>query len=113
IKILFDKLQTITSPVQTKNMDKTNVIYGSETKVLDGSEYITDELLGKKFNIRARSFYQVNHGQTEKLYKEALKIVDLKGDETIIDTYCGIGTIGQVAADHVKKIIGKIGRAHV
>ncbi|HIV81925.1 MAG TPA: 23S rRNA (uracil(1939)-C(5))-methyltransferase RlmD [Candidatus Salinicoccus merdavium] len=106
IKILVEKFPTITSAVQNINMDKTNVIYGSETKVLHGSEYITDELLGKKFNIRARSFYQVNHGQTEKLYKEALKIADLKGDETIIDTYCGIGTIGQVAADHVKKIIG-------
>src|SRR5699024_5194606 len=82
IKILVEKFPTITSAVQNINMDKTNVIYGSETKVLHGSEYITDELLGKKFNIRARSFYQVNHGQTEKLYKEALKIADLKGDET-------------------------------
>jgi 23S rRNA (uracil1939-C5)-methyltransferase len=106
IQILMEKFPMITSVVQNINKDKTNVIYGSETKVLYGNEYITDELLGKKFKIRTRSFYQVNHEQTEKLYKEALKLADLKGDETIIDTYCGIGTIGQVAADHVKKLIG-------
>src|SRR5699024_6762404 len=68
--------------------------------------YITDTLLGKEFKIRDRSFYQVNHEQTEKLYQIALDLADLSGDETIIDTYSGIGTIGHVASTKVKKIIG-------
>lgn len=96
----------VTSIVQNVNTEKTNVIFGNKTNILYGQDYITDTLLGKKFRIRARSFYQVNHEQTEKLYKEALEAADLKGDETIIDTYCGIGTIGLCASDKAERIIG-------
>lgn len=106
IEMLNELFPEVTSIIQNINTKKTNVIYGNETKVLYGKSYITDELLGKKFKIKARSFYQVNHSQTEKLYKKAIEIADLKGTETIMDTYCGIGTIGQCAADNVKKIIG-------
>ncbi|MFC3418582.1 23S rRNA (uracil(1939)-C(5))-methyltransferase RlmD [Salinicoccus hispanicus] len=96
----------VTSIVQNVNDKKTNVIFGDETITLHGKDYITDELLGKQFHIKARSFYQVNHAQTEKLYQKAIDLADLKGDETIIDTYCGIGTIGLCASDKAKKIIG-------
>ena len=74
--------------------------------MLLGHDFITDTLLGQSFKIRDRSFYQVNHAQTEKLYQIGLDMADLSGDETIIDTYSGIGTIGLAASDRVKKIIG-------
>lgn len=106
IHILINKYPAITSIVQNINTSKTNVIYGNDTVTLYGDEYITDTLLGKKFKIRTKSFYQVNHSQTETLYKEALKVAGLEGDETIMDTYCGIGTIGQCASGHASKIIG-------
>ncbi|WP_040608867.1 23S rRNA (uracil(1939)-C(5))-methyltransferase RlmD [Salinicoccus carnicancri] len=106
INAIIESFPMVTSIVQNINPDKTNVIFGDRTNVLYGKDYITDTLLGKKFRIRARSFYQVNHEQTEKLYREALEAADLKGDETIIDTYCGIGTIGLSATDRAGKIIG-------
>lgn len=106
IKMLNKEFPEVTSVVQNINTEQTNVIYGNKTNILYGNSYITDELLGKKFKIRARSFYQVNHSQTERLYSKAIELADLKGTETIMDTYCGIGTIGQCAADYVKKIIG-------
>lgn len=105
-KAIVETFPMVTSIVQNINPEKTNVIFGSKTNILYGQDYITDTLLGKKFRIKARSFYQVNHEQTEKLYKKALEAADLKGDETIIDTYCGIGTIGLCASDQAEKIIG-------
>ena len=105
-KALKEKYPNIKSVIQNINDEKTNVIFGKRSIVLLGQEYITDTLLGKEFKIRDRSFYQVNHEQTEKLYQIALDLADLSGDETIIDTYSGIGTIGLVASKKVKKIIG-------
>jgi 23S rRNA (uracil1939-C5)-methyltransferase len=106
IKMLKETFPEVTSIIQNVNTKQTNVIYGNETITLYGQSYITDELLGKHFRIEARSFYQVNHSQTEKLYQKAIELADLKGTETVLDTYCGIGTIGQCAADHVKEVIG-------
>lgn len=106
IKEITEAFPMVTSVVQNINDKKTNVIFGDETITLFGDDYITDTLLGKQFHIKARSFYQVNHAQTEKLYQKAIDLADLKGDETIIDTYCGIGTIGLCASDKAKKIIG-------
>lgn len=106
IKALREEFQAIKSIVQNINDEKTNVIFGKRSIVLLGKEYITDTLLGREFKIRDRSFYQVNHEQTEKLYQIGLDLADLNGDETIIDTYSGIGTIGLAASDRVKKIIG-------
>src|SRR5690625_113785 len=105
-KAMTETFPMVTSIVQNINPDRTNVIFGDRTNILYGEDYITDTLLGKKFRIRARSFYQVNHEQTEKLYRKALEAADLKGDEIIIDTYCGIGTIGLSASEHAGKIIG-------
>lgn len=105
-KAIIETFPMVTSILQNINPEKTNVIFGSKTNNLYGNEYITDTLLGRKFRIKAKSFYQVNHEQTEKLYRKALEAADLKGDETIIDTYCGIGTIGLCASDQAEKIIG-------
>ncbi len=68
--------------------------------------YIEDVLCGKRFRLSPGSFYQVNSVQTEKLYNRAVKYADLKKKETIIDAYCGIGTIGIIASAHAKKVIG-------
>ena len=106
VKTLTQEYSEIKSIVQNINDKNTNVIFGRQNHVLFGTEYITDTLLGKQFKIRANSFYQVNHRQTEKLYQLAIDAADLTGDEVIVDTYCGIGTIGLSVADKVHQLIG-------
>ncbi|WP_300560936.1 23S rRNA (uracil(1939)-C(5))-methyltransferase RlmD [Companilactobacillus sp.] len=88
------------------NEKKTNVILGNEMMLLAGSPYIDDELLGHAYRISPRSFYQVNPIQTQKLYQLAIDKADLKGNETVVDAYSGIGTIGLSLADKVKKVTG-------
>ena len=68
--------------------------------------YIEDVLCGCTFRISSKSFYQVNPIQTEILYKKALELAGLTGKETVIDAYCGIGTIGIIASKQAKKVIG-------
>lgn len=106
VKALKEKFPNVKSIVQNINDEKTNVIFGRRSIVLSGHDYITDTVLGKSFKIRDRSFYQVNHEQTEKLYQIGLDMAGLNGDETIIDTYSGIGSIGLTASGRVSKIIG-------
>ncbi len=96
----------VVSLQQNINSKQTNVILGDKTQVLAGKEYITDQLNGLKFEISARSFYQVNPTQTEKLYQEAIKRAGLTGNETVIDAYCGIGTISLSMVKHAKKVYG-------
>lgn len=88
------------------NKEKTNVILGTDTKVLYGQDYITDYIGQIKYNISLPSFYQVNHGQTEKLYEKVLEFADLKGKETVWDMYCGIGTISLFLAQKAAKVYG-------
>lgn len=95
---------SVRSIVHNVNMVSTNVIFGDETNVVWGSEYIYDELDGLRFAISARSFYQVNPVQTVTLYRKALEYAALTGQEKVIDAYCGIGTISLFlarAAEHV------------
>ena len=82
------------------------MILGEKTKTVWGSDTITDELLGKKFVISPNSFYQVNRAQCEKLYSKAAEYASLNGSETVLDLYCGVGTIGITMADKAKQIIG-------
>lgn len=88
------------------NKENTNVILGKKSVVIYGDEHITDKLLGKTFAISPNSFYQVNHNQCEKLYSKAIELADLNGSETLLDLYCGVGTIGISMADKVKKLVG-------
>jgi 23S rRNA (uracil1939-C5)-methyltransferase len=88
------------------NKEKTNVILGNETKIIWGEENIKDQLLGKTFLISPNSFYQVNRSQCEKLYSTAKEYASLTGNETLIDLYCGVGTIGLTMADSVKELVG-------
>ena len=103
-------LPEVKSVVQNVNTKKTNVIFGEETRVLWGNEYIYDFIGDIKFAISARSFYQVNPEQTKVLYDKALEYADLTGEESVIDAYCGIGTISLFLAQKANK---EIGRAHV
>ena len=96
----------VVSVQQNINPDQTNVILGKTTKVMRGRNYIQDQLNGLTFNISAQSFYQVNPVQTEKLYARAVELADLHGDETVIDAYCGIGTISLSLAKAAKKVYG-------
>lgn len=99
-------LQHVKSIVQNINPKKTNVIFGDETTVIWGEEYIYDTIGGIKFAISARSFYQVNPEQTKVLYDKALEYAELNGEETVIDAYCGIGTISLFLAKQAKKVYG-------
>lgn len=96
----------VTSIMQNVNSQKTNVIFGNETIVLDGKPFIVDTIGGINFEISARSFYQVNAEQTEVLYKQALDYAQLTGDESVIDAYCGIGTISLFLAQQAKEVYG-------
>ena len=88
------------------NRADSNVILGDTTEVLWGSETITDELLGKRFAISPNAFYQVNHAQCERLYAKAAEYAALTGTETLVDLYCGAGTIGLTMAESAKQLFG-------
>src|SRR5690606_27736836 len=90
---IIEEIPGVKSIVQNINPKKTNVIFGDVTNVLWGEEVIYDFIGDIKFAISARSFYQVNPEQTKVLYDKALEYADLSGKESVIDAYCGIGTI--------------------
>lgn len=96
----------MTSITLSPNTRQTNVIMGDSFDILWGSGYITDYIGGVKYQISPLSFYQVNPVQTENLYSLALEYADLKGDETVWDLYCGIGTISLFLAQKAKKVYG-------
>lgn len=96
----------ITSIVLNVNDKKTSMVLGEKEKVLYGKGYIEDELCGRKFRISPKSFYQINSVQTEYLYGKAMELAALTGKERVIDAYCGIGTIGLVAAKEAGEVIG-------
>ena len=105
-KALVTAHPEITTIVQNINMKDTSMVIGDRNQVIYGKGYIEDILCGKRFRISPGSFYQVNPEQTEVLYGKAIKYADLKKKETVIDAYCGIGTIGIAASDRAKKVIG-------
>ncbi len=102
----LQRIPNIKSVVLNENCENTNVILGNRCKTLWGNDYIEDVLCGVKIRLSPLSFYQVNHDCAELLYDKALEYVDAKGDETVLDLYCGAGTIGLSMAKKVKKIIG-------
>ena len=87
-------------------VSSTSVVLGEAEKVLYGKGYILDTLCGKTYALSPRSFYQINHSQTEVLYGLAVEAAHLTGKEVVLDAYCGIGTIGLTAADHAKQVVG-------
>ena len=89
-----------------RNRERTNVPLTGELITLWGADHIEDRLLGRTFEISARSFYQVNHAQCEALYRGAADFAALTGDERLLDLYCGIGTIGLTMADRCRELVG-------
>ena len=106
LKALCEKHPEITTIVQNINDRRTSMVLGKRNIVLKGKGYIEDVLCGCRFRISPTSFYQINHQQTEKLYKKAIQLADISKNDTVIDAYCGIGTIGIVASKKAGKVIG-------
>lgn len=106
IRVLREKHPEITTIVQNLNDKETSMVLGDKEKVLYGKGYIEDVLCGCTFRISSKSFYQVNPVQTEKMYAKALEVSGLSGKETVIDAYCGIGTIGIIASRKAGRVVG-------
>lgn len=106
VKALLKEHPEITTIVVNVNNRNTSMVLGDKEQVIYGKGYIEDVLCGKVFKISPKSFYQVNPVQTEKLYGTAIEYAGLTGKETILDAYCGIGTIGMIASDKAKRVIG-------
>ncbi len=106
VEELVKGIDGLKSIVQNVNSQKTNVIMGDQTEVLWGEEVIYDFIGDIKFAISARSFYQVNPEQTRVLYEKALEYAEIGPDHTVIDAYCGIGTISLFLAQKAKKVYG-------
>ncbi|MBI5973739.1 23S rRNA (uracil(1939)-C(5))-methyltransferase RlmD [Staphylococcus caledonicus] len=108
--ILVEKLNkafpNISSIKQNINNSHSNVIMGQQSVTLYGKDKIVDQLSDTTFKISDQSFYQINSSQTEKLYKKAIDYAQLDGEETVLDTYCGIGTIGLYMAPVAKHVYG-------
>lgn len=102
---LHNKFPAVSSIIANVNKEKTNVIYGNEERVLFGRPSISDSMCGKTFSISPLSFYQINTPMAETLYKKAAELAEPEG-KTIIDLYCGAGTIGLTMADKAKSVIG-------
>ena len=96
----------ITTVVQNINDRTDSLVLGSKYQVLWGKGYIVDRLCGCSFKISPGSFYQVNPIQAQKLYEKAIELADLTGKETVVDAYCGTGTIGMIAAKKAGKVFG-------
>lgn len=103
---LLKVVPSIKSLIVNVNTRNDNVILGNREEVLYGSRFITDKIHHLKFHISSKSFYQVNPIQTEVLYGKALEYCALTGNETVIDLYCGVGTISMFLAKQAKKVIG-------
>ena len=106
INALLQRHPEITTIVQNINGKFTSLVLGEKSITLYGDGYIEDSILDCKFRISPRSFYQVNPVMTTVLYSKAIEYMGLTGNEMVIDTYCGTGTIGILASKNAKKVIG-------
>ena len=100
------QLPNVVSVYQNETDWRNPQVWGNKTTKLAGKNQITDEIIGKKFALSPRAFFQLNPVQTITLYSRALKFLDLTPEETLIDAYSGVGTLGILAADQVKQVIG-------
>lgn len=106
VEAIQKKCPDVCSIIQNVNQASTNVILGKQNKLLAGRKQIKDQLNGITFNISPQSFYQVNPVQTERLYQAVAEGTNLTGKETVIDAYCGIGTISLTLATKAAKVYG-------
>lgn len=103
---LLREVPALKSLILNENTARTNVVLGLRCKTLWGGDGIVDELCGLRFFISPLSFYQVNRAQAERLYRKAAEYAALTGAETLLDLYCGTGTIGLTMAGKAKQVIG-------
>ncbi|MGK7379995.1 23S rRNA (uracil(1939)-C(5))-methyltransferase RlmD [Planococcus sp. 1R117A] len=106
IDLLKELDPNIVSIVQNINKEKTSLIFGEETITLWGKDTIHEKLGELSFDLSARAFFQLNPKQTVRLYDEIKRAADLTGNESVVDAYCGVGTIGLWLADRAKEIRG-------
>ncbi|MCH5198308.1 MAG: 23S rRNA (uracil(1939)-C(5))-methyltransferase RlmD [Oscillospiraceae bacterium] len=106
LRALLNENNNIKTVLLNHNTADTNVILGTENSVIFGQGYIEDILCGKRFKLSPLSFYQVNHDGAERLYKKAAELALTNKTNTVVDLYCGTGTIGLTLADKVQKLIG-------
>lgn len=106
VKALLKEHPEITTVVINVNDRRTSMVLGDRQQVIYGPGYIEDELCGMKFKISPKAFYQVNPSQAQKLYDKAVSYAGLTGRESVLDAYCGTGTIGMIAAPYAKQVIG-------
>lgn len=106
VQLLRQDVPGLKSVIINSNREKTNVVLGGKCRTVWGADFITDRLCGLEFHISPLSFYQVNHDQAERLYTLAGEYAALTGTETLLDLYCGTGTIGLSMAKNAGRVIG-------
>lgn len=106
LNALLSRHPEITTIVQNVNNKRTSLVLGEQGRVLYGSGYIEENLCDFRFRISPKAFYQINPTQTEVLYKKAIEYAELGGNETVLDAYCGTGTIGIFASKNAKRVTG-------
>lgn len=106
IPAITEKFPNVVSIVHNINSRRTSAIFGDKSEILFGKSSYEEKVVGKSFDITAQSFLQVNIPQAEVLYEKALAMLKLTGTETVLDAYCGIGTISLALADQAKQVIG-------
>jgi len=106
VEILKEEFVEIKSIYININSDKTNVILSNDFKKIYGDDSIVENILGLDFEVKPKTFMQVNHNQCEKLYTEAIRLADLNKNMNVIDAYCGMGSITLNIAKHVNHVTG-------
>lgn len=102
----LSRLDGVEGVLLNVNTKRTNVVLGAENRLLWGKDYLEDTLCGVTFRLSPHSFYQVNHDQAQKLYERVGELAGLTGAETVLDLYCGTGTIGLTLAGRCKRLLG-------
>ena len=105
-ELLTSKFSEVCGILLNVNEEDTNVILGNEYKTIFGNDYIIDTLAGARLKITAPSFYQVNHGTATLIYEEARRLAEIKSSDTLLDLYCGAGSIGLSMAEDAGELIG-------
>lgn len=104
VKALVKAHPEVVSVIQNINLRDTNVILGEKEEILFGKGYIEDSILGVKFHVSSKSFFQVNPIQVEKLYSIAIEKANITNKDTVLDAYAGVATIGIICAKHAKHV---------
>lgn len=106
VKELTRRFPMIATIIQNINPRQTSVILGEQERILYGDGYITDKLCGVTFKVSAKTFFQINPVQAAALYEKVIEYANFSGGETVIDAYCGVGTIGLILSASAGRIIG-------